>query len=65
VVVPCPNWRHLRVIVLFFFCLFVLFFVLKRFIIISKYIVAVFRHTRRGRQISSRMVVSHHVFAGI
>jgi hypothetical protein len=33
--------------------------------IICKYTVAVFRHTRRGRQISLRMVVSHHVVAGI
>jgi 4-amino-4-deoxy-L-arabinose transferase-like glycosyltransferase len=28
------------------------------------YIVAVFRHTRRGPQISLQMVVSHHVVAG-
>jgi hypothetical protein len=34
-------------------------------IIICKYTVAVFRHTRRGCQISLQMVVSHHVFAGI
>jgi hypothetical protein len=27
--------------------------------------IAVFRHTRRGRQISLWMVVSHHVVAGI
>jgi hypothetical protein len=33
--------------------------------IICKYTVAVFRHSRRGHQISLRMVVSHHVFAGI
>jgi hypothetical protein len=31
------------------------------FIIIYKYTVAVFRHTRRGRQISLQMIVSHHV----
>jgi hypothetical protein len=40
----------------------------KRFIylfIICKYTVAVFRHTRRGRQISLQMVVSHHVIVGI
>ena len=30
-----------------------------------KYTVAVFRHTRRGRQISLWVVVSHHVVAGI
>jgi hypothetical protein len=35
------------------------------FIIICKYTVAGFRHTRRGRQISLRVVVSHHVVAGI
>jgi hypothetical protein len=35
------------------------------FIIICKYTVAVFRHTRRRSQISLRMVVSHHVVAGI
>jgi hypothetical protein len=33
--------------------------------IICKYTVAVFRHSRRGHQISLRMVVSHHVVAGI
>jgi hypothetical protein len=31
------------------------------FIVICKYTVAVFRHTRRGCQISLQMVVSHHV----
>ena len=35
------------------------------FIIICKYILAVFRHTRRGRQIPLQMAVSHHVVAGI
>ena len=33
--------------------------------IICKYTVAVFSHPRRGHQISLRMVVSHHVVAGI
>jgi hypothetical protein len=33
--------------------------------IICKYTVAVFRHSRRGSQISLRMVVSHHVVTGI
>jgi hypothetical protein len=33
--------------------------------IICKYIVAVFRHSRRGSQIFLQMVVSHHVVAGI
>jgi hypothetical protein len=35
------------------------------FIIIHKYTVAAFRRTRRGRQISLRLVVSYHVVAGI
>jgi hypothetical protein len=35
------------------------------FIIIDKYTVAVFRHTRRGHQISLWVVVSLHVVAGI
>ena len=35
------------------------------FIIICKYTVAVFRHTRRGSHILLWMVVSHHVVAGI
>jgi hypothetical protein len=34
-------------------------------LVICKYTVAVFRHSRRGCQISLRMVVSHHVVAGI
>jgi hypothetical protein len=33
--------------------------------IICKYTVAVFRHPRRGYQISLQMFVSHHVVAGI
>jgi hypothetical protein len=42
------------------------FFFLKiYFINICKYTVAVFRHSRRGSQILLRMVVSHHVVAGI
>jgi hypothetical protein len=40
-------------------------YIFKDLFIICKYTVAVFRHTRRGRQISLRMVVSHHVVAGI
>jgi hypothetical protein len=35
------------------------------FIIICKYTAAVFRHTKRGCQISLWMVMSHHVVAGI
>ena len=46
--------------------LFLFFFFLKIYLlIICKYTVAVFRHSRRGSQISLRMVVSHHVVAGI
>jgi hypothetical protein len=46
----------------FVFCLFVF---KDLFIIICKYTVALFRHTRRGYQISLQMVVSYHVVAGI
>jgi hypothetical protein len=35
------------------------------FIIICKYTVAVFRHTKGGHQISLWMAMSHHVVAGI
>jgi hypothetical protein len=42
-----------------------LVFFFKDLFITYKYTVAVFRHTRRGRQISLQMVVSHHVVAGI
>jgi hypothetical protein len=35
----------------------------KDLFIICKFTVAVFRHTRRGHQISLQMVVSHHVDA--
>jgi hypothetical protein len=45
--------------------LFSLIFLKDLFIIISKYTVAVFRHSRRGHQISLQMVVSHHVVAVI
>jgi hypothetical protein len=40
-------------------------FLWRYLFIICKYTVAVFRHTRRGHQISLQMVVSHHVVAGI
>jgi len=46
-----------------FFVIFIFFKDL--FIVICKYIVAVFRHTRRGHPISLWIVVSHHVVAGI
>jgi hypothetical protein len=42
-----------------------LFFFKDLFIIIHKFTVANFRYTRRGRQISLWVVVSHHVVAGI
>jgi hypothetical protein len=45
--------------------LFIYLFIKDLFIIIFKYTVAVFGCTRRGRQISLRVVVSHHVVAGI
>ena len=51
-----------RVVVVGF--LFFLFFFFKDLFIICKYTAAVFRHTRRGRQFSLQMVVSHHVVAG-
>jgi hypothetical protein len=41
------------------------FFFKDLFIIIYKYTVAVFRHNRKGRQISLRVVVSHQVVVGI
>jgi hypothetical protein len=41
------------------------FFKKDLFIIICKYTVAVFGHTRRGCQISLWMVVSQHVVAGV
>ena len=42
-----------------------IFFLLKIYLFtICKYIVAVFRHSRRRSQISLQMVVSHHVVAG-
>ena len=54
------SWNFL------FFSLFIFFLFFKDlFIFISKYTVAVFRCTRRGRQISLRIVVSHHVVAGV
>ena len=49
----------------FFFVFLPGFFIIIIIIIICKYTVAVFRHSRRGSQISLQMVVSHHVVAGI
>ena len=42
-----------------------LFFFKMYLFITYKYTVTVFRHTRSGYQISLRIVVSHHVVAGI
>jgi hypothetical protein len=49
----------------FFLSIFLFFFSSSfRFIYLCEYTAAVLRHTRRGRQISLQMVVSHHVVAG-
>jgi hypothetical protein len=48
---------------LFFFVCYIYIYFKDLFIIICKY--TVFRCTTRGHQISLRMVVSHHVVAGI
>ena len=48
----------------YYFIRYFLFFKIYLFII-CKYTVAVFRHSKRGHQISLRMVVSHHMVAGI
>jgi hypothetical protein len=61
-------WFCFILVYLGFLCVCFLFFKIYLFMyvfIICKYSVAVFRHTRRGHQISSWMVVSHHVVAGI
>jgi hypothetical protein len=47
-----------------FFLSFLKIYLFIYLFIICKYPVAAFRHTRRGRQISLQMVVSHHVVAG-
>jgi hypothetical protein len=55
VVCPCVYvWSLMNNIYLFIYLF-----------IICKYTVAVFRHSRRGHQISLQVVVSHHVVAGI
>jgi hypothetical protein len=59
-----PRWVFINA-VLFYMSLWNYFFFKDLFIILCKYTVAVFRHTRRGSQILLRMVVSHHVVAGI
>jgi hypothetical protein len=63
---------HCRVSLIFFFFIrsfyfsdFLFFFFKIYLFIIYKYTVAVLRYSRRGHRISLRMVVSHHVVAGI
>jgi hypothetical protein len=62
-----PLWLdspHICSFISFFLSFF--FFFLKIYLLfICKYTVAVFRHTSRGRQMSLRVVVSHHVVAGV
>jgi hypothetical protein len=60
----CKNHRHLGVCFHKRFTFFIFFLRFIYLFLICKYTVAVFRHSRRGRQISLRMVVSHHVVAG-
>jgi phage shock protein PspC (stress-responsive transcriptional regulator) len=63
-----PTWIHVLLAnVVFFYpaSYNVVFFFFKDLCITCKYTVAVFRHTRRGHQISLQMVVSHHVVAAI
>jgi hypothetical protein len=65
----CQNWAPETVICCLSWGKFYIhkpgFFLKIYLFIICKYIVAVFRHSRRGSQISLWMVVSHHVVAGI
>jgi hypothetical protein len=61
-------WNILQSSTLYLGFLFFFFFFFKDlfiYFITCKYTVAVFRPSRRGSQISLRMVVSHHVVAGI
>jgi hypothetical protein len=47
------------------FLLLLLLLLLKIYLFnVYEYTVAVFRYTRRGRQLTLQMVVSHHVVAG-
>jgi hypothetical protein len=48
-----------------FFLVFIYLFIYLFIILYVIYTVAVLRHSRRESQISLRMVVSHHVVAGI
>ena len=60
-------WILIFLYLFFFYWLFIYSFIYKDLliIIIWNHTVAVFRHTRRGHQISLQMVVRHHVVAGI
>jgi len=62
---PCVPYSrpHIPVAFLFFFKDFIYLFIYL--FIIFKYTVAVFRHLRKGHQISLWMFVSHHVVAEI
>jgi hypothetical protein len=59
IISPAPIYYYFNIFQ------FIFFFFKDLFIILCKYTVAVFRHTRRGSQILLQMVVSHHVVAGI
>jgi hypothetical protein len=60
--IPCASDR-IEGLSRFFSFLFLSFLFKIYLFIICKYTVAVFRHSRRGHQISLQMVVSHHVVA--
>jgi len=59
-----PGQSHFNPPVLGIKSIFHCIFIINLFII-YEYTVAVFRHTRKGHQISLWKVVSHHVVAGI
>jgi hypothetical protein len=61
----CSSLEAMRREELCLLSFLLLLFFKDLFIKIDKYTVAVFRHTRRGHQISLQVVVSHHVVAGI
>ena len=62
----CMWWTHIHSSKILMHIFFFFFFSFKIYLFITcKYTVAVFRHPRTGHQISLRMVVSHHVVAGI
>jgi len=50
---------HVFLLNIFFKLLFFFYFMYM-----NEYTIAIFRHTRRGLQISLQMVVNHHVVAG-